>query len=952
VNHFLETILPTTGKYCVVGIHNGKVRQRFVDTPADVEAAATTLDGAGVDAYFALATFNETSRKAEHAVAMRSLFVDIDCGEGKPYPDAAAGAIALSAFVQAATLPTPFVVESGGGIHAYWPFTEEVKISEWEPVARAFKALCVSHKLAIDLSVTADTARILRVPDTHNYKKDTPRSVNVAVWGTTTPFSELAKLCPVPLDLSAAKAFGVDDLTRSLAQGERPPCNFVRIVKRSLKDKGCAQIKKAITEADTLEEPLWRAALSIAWNCEDAETAIHKLSQPHPDYTPENTLEKAQRTTDKPYTCDWYRQNNPEGCAGCKHKLSSPIMLGKRIEEAKPEGDVYVVEAPLEPDNEEHQTTVSVSIPVYPYPYFRGINGGVFRKDRDPEGNTLEVEVYPQDLYLTGRFYDSDEHGDGEGELVGINLHLPHDGIRRFHAPVVALLTKDKLRDVLVKHGVVAYGKQLDTIMAYLASSIRKLQSGAASSRTRSQMGWTPEGSFVVGELEYTIAGPRLAPPASGTRQLAPLFHAKGDLESWKSVINFYDRPGMEIHALSWFIGGGSPLLQILNIPQIKGAVVNLVSNESGTGKTTVQMAINSLFGHPAELLMGQKDTTASKFHRLGTLNSICMTIDEMTNETPENLSNLVYGATQGRGAHRMDAQSNKLRTNNTTWCSITVSSSNAVMGDVLISHRAASDGELKRVIDLHVEAPQDISKSESDAIFSQLADHYGMAGPVFIQHVVSNRDAVTQTLKDMQAKIDEELQLARGDRFYSAVLACAFTFALITKKLGLHDINIKRVYQAALVQMRNLKESNAVSVGSADTLAKETISKFINDNLNNTLVINADRNGEIAAPIMQPRGPLRMRYEPDTDELVIVAQDLRKFFVDRRVDFKASLLILRSSGALKGGNKAGEMTVVRRPSAGALGSLKGPPTRCYVFSGEKLGVKDALPDAAQDDAV
>jgi hypothetical protein len=363
-------------------------------------------------------------------------------------------------------------------------------------------------------------------------------------------------------------------------------------------------------------------------------------------------------------------------------------------------------------------------------------------------------------------------------------------------------------------------------------------------------------------------------------------------------------------------------------------------------------MAINSLFGHPSELLMGQKDTTASKFHRLGTLNSICMTIDEMTNETPENLSNLVYGATQGRGAHRMDAQSNKLRTNNTTWCSITVSSSNAVMGDVLISHRAASDGELKRVIDLHVEAPQDISKSESDAIFSQLADHYGMAGPVFIQHVVSNRDTVTQTLKDMQAKIDEELQLARGDRFYSAVLACAFTFALITKKLGLHDINIKRVYQAALVQMRNLKESNAVSVGSADTLAKETISKFINDNLNNTLVINADRNGEIAAPIMQPKGPLRMRYEPDTDELVIVAQDLRKFFVDRRVDFKASLLILRSSGALKGGNKAGEMTVVRRPSAGALGSLKGPPTRCYVFSGEKLGVKDALPDAAQDDAV
>lgn len=952
MSYFLETILPTTGKYCVVGIHAGKVRQRFVDTPADIDAAATILDSAGADAYFALATFNDTSRKAEHAQSMRSFFVDIDCGEGKPYPDAPTGAKALSEFVRAAALPTPFVVESGGGVHAYWPFTEEVSIVQWEPAARSFKALCVSHKLGIDLSVTADTARILRVPGTHNYKTGVGRPVNIAVNGTPTPFETLTALMPMQLDLSSAKVFGVDEMTRGLAQGELPPCNFVRIVKRSVKGIGCAQIKKAVSEADSLEEPLWRAALSIAWNCEDAETAIHKLSQAHPDYTPENTLEKAQRTTGKPYTCDWYRQNNPDGCAGCKHKFTSPIVLGKRVEEAKAEGDVYVVEAALDPDNEERQTTVAVSIPIYPFPYFRGANGGVFRKDRDDDGNTLEIEVYPHDLYLTGRFYDSDDHGDGDGELVGINLHLPHDGIRRFHAPVVALLSKDKLRDVLVKHGVVAYGKQLDIIMGYLASSIRKLQSGAASSRTRSQMGWTPEGSFVVGELEYTLAGTRLAPPASGTRQLAPLFHAKGDLPTWKSIVNFYDRPGMEIHALSWFIGCGSSLLQLLNIPQVRGAVVNLVSNESGTGKTTVQMAINSLFGHPSELLMGQKDTTASKFHRLGTLNSICMTIDEMTNETPENLSNLVYGATQGRAAHRMEAQSNKLRSNNTTWCSITVSSSNAVMSDVLVMHRAAADGELKRVIDLHVEPPQGVSKSESDAIFSQLADNYGIAGPIFMQHVVANRESVCDTLKQMQAKIDAELQLERGDRFYSAVLSVAFTFALISKELGLHNINIKRVYKAALAAVLSVKESNDSSVGSTDTLARETISKFINENLNNTLVINADRHGELAAPIVSPKGALRMRYEPDTDELVIVAQDLRRFFVERRVDFKASLTALRGTGALKAGNKPGETTVVRRPSAGAIGGLKGSPTRCYVFSGEKLGVKDALPDAQPDDAV
>jgi hypothetical protein len=85
------------------------------------------------------------------------------------------------------------------------------------------------------------------------------------------------------------------------------------------------------------------------------------------------------------------------------------------------------------------------------------------------------------------------------------------------------------------------------------------------------------------------------------------------------------------------------------------------------------------------------------------------------------------------------------------------------------------------------------------------------------------------------------------------------------------------------------------------------------------------------------------MRYEPDADELVIPAQDLRKFFVDRRVDFKASIHALHQSGALKVAAKSGELTVVRRLAAGALGALRGSPARCYVFDGAKLGMKDTI---------
>lgn len=956
---FLESVLPTVGTYCAVSIRGGKVKQSFVESFAEIEQLASASDTAGSDAYFALASFSSHSRKTDSAVALRSVFIDMDCGPDKPYLELFDAAQALRAFIDSTNFPNPIIVNSGGGLHAYWTFTEDVPVAKWLPVAKAFKALCVAKKLSIDLSVTADAARILRVPGTSNYKQDNPRPVQVAAFGDgPMPFDDFVALLPkvapaaTGVDLSAAKMFGVDETTRAMAKADLPKSKFAKIVKLSVLGKGCAQMKHVVVEAATLEEPLWRAALSIAWNCVDGEKSVHKLSAPHPDYTFENTQEKAQRLDGKPYKCAWYRDNHPSLCVGCKLKVTSPIQLGAFVEEAPATEDgSYVVTAAITPDTEEVVTTAEINIPQYPYPYFRGKTGGVYAEVKDDDGNELPpLCIYDQDLYVTSRFYDSDDN-DGEGELVGLNLHLPHDGVRRFHATTVSLFAKDKLRDTLVKHGVVAYGKQLDLIMGYLAASVKKLQSASASSRTRSQMGWTSEGTFVVGELEYTPHGIKLAPAASGTRQMAPLFHQKGSLSEWTKVINFYNRPGMEAHAFAFLVGAGSPLLQLLNSTQVRGAVLNLVSNKSGTGKTTVQMAINSIFGHPTELLMEAKDTAAARFHRLGTLNSICMTVDELTNATGEQLSHLVYGSTSGRAPHRMEAQSNRLRNNNTTWCSFTVTSSNAVMSEALSSHKSAVEGELKRVIDLHIQAPgADIPKDETDALFGSLAKHYGVAGPVLTQYIVTHRDSVAELLQDMQARIDKDAQLERSDRFYSAVLAVAMSVARIGNALKLWALDEARIYTYAIKAVTVVKESNRETVGSPETLATETLAKYISDNISNALVINAKNgSGLPTAPLMSPKGQLKLRYEPNTDELTIVASDLRAYFVDRRVDFKASLQTFVASGALVHVPGAKELTVVRRIAAGAVGSMSAPATRCYVFRGAVLGLDMPKPEDADE---
>jgi len=936
VTDFLNSVLPTQGTYCSVGIRSGVVKQSFHPTIADVDAVCGGLAAQGTDAYFALATFkDDTSRKADNAAFLRSFFLDLDCGTGKPYADQAAAAQALSIFISNTGLPSPIVSNSGGGLHVYWPLTEDVEVSEWIPHAKSLKRLCAEHNLHADPAVTADCVRILRVPGTSNFKTGTARPVQIVAQGQPTDLAVFTALLPAaPVDLSAAKRFGMDESSREIAGGDFPKCVFSRVASRSLKDSGCAQIKHALTNAATLEEPLWRAALSIAVRCEDGAEAIHKLSKAHPGYTASNTEAKAAETKG-PYTCQWYKDNRAEGCKGCKHTFSSPILLGRIVEESPVTDDQYVIEHEAE-DDVPVSTTI---IPAYPFPYFRGKNGGVFRKDRDKDGEEMEIEIYPDDLYLTERFFDSNENDVGDGEMVGITLHMRRDGVRRFFAPVTTLFATDKLRDLLVRNGVVAYGKKLEVLMAYFASAIRKLQSQYAANRTRNQMGWTPDLlGFVVGELEYTASGVKLAPPASGTRQLAAAFKPTGSLEEWKKIANFYDRPGLEPHALALFFGFGSPLLRLIEGNVVKGAMVHLKHNGSGSGKSTAQMVANSIFGHPDDLLMKKEDTYASKMHMLGMVNSLIYTVDEITNEKAEVLSDMAYGFTSGRGKHRMESQSNKMRANHTVWCNITLTSGNASVTDVLQQYKSTADGELRRVLELSVPKYTGATKQEIDAVFGKLNTNFGVAGPIYIEYVMANIDSVRALLANMQTKIDAELGLDQSDRFYSAILTCAFVGALISRRLKLHDIEISHVYQYALTSVTQVRAATKADIGDPTTVAQETLAAFINENVNNALVAPfAPRGGLPERPAVTPKGPLRMRYDPETRELAIAVAEFRRFFAMRQVDVKDSIVRLNQAKYMKHDGKS----YPTRLGSGAVGGLSGIAIRCYVFDGDAIGIDE-----------
>lgn len=157
--------------------------------------------------YHACASFEQESymaadgrrkqRTQENALFARSFWLDIECtpdkaAAGEGYESLEAGLSALRKFCEATGLPWPTIVNSGGGIHVYWPLHSDAPKADWEHVAKKFKKLTqIAHaKLIADASRTADIASLLRPPGTWNRKYDPPRHVELLEMGSSIEVEE------------------------------------------------------------------------------------------------------------------------------------------------------------------------------------------------------------------------------------------------------------------------------------------------------------------------------------------------------------------------------------------------------------------------------------------------------------------------------------------------------------------------------------------------------------------------------------------------------------------------------------------------------------------------------------------------------------------------------------------------------------------------------------------
>jgi hypothetical protein len=901
IKEFYKKALPSTGVYCVATIDPvAKItKHKFVESIDDLESFVESKKDSKTNIFVAMSSFKGYSRKADEAIYARSFFIDLDVGENKEYKSKKEALDDLDKFVLDAELPDPVIVDSGGGIHAYWFLDRDVTTTEWKPYAEKFKDFCISRGLKIDPVVTADAARILRSPDTFNHKSDPPsrtyvyRHEDLPVYSFDQFKDFLGELTQSQDDIIASIPKGkLTEDQRKAAKLDNFETKFADLAVKSLNGQGCHQIKFILENAKSLTEPVWRAGLSIAVNCSDGEEAIHMMSEEHPGYTRDATIKKTILPDGKrlgPYFCKTFDEVNPGGCEGCpfKNKVTTPINIGKELQTTAPSENA-VVHTP-DPVTGTVLTQLK-TLPQELYPYVYGKNGGIYYMvaERDEHDNVIAqnpITVSLYDIYPVKRIFSV-----ADGECLLMKATLPNDPEREFLLPLKHVYAVDRFKETIASNGVLFNpgNKEIMYLMNYIITWGQYLMNKNSAEVMRMQMGWTPNRqSFVIGGTEYLRDGTDVSSPTSPLcRGIAKHLQPMGTYEAWQEAANKLNMPSLELHAFTMLAGMGSALMDYTST----SGVTLCLTGESGAAKTGALYSALSVWGNPKDLSVLEATENGMTGRYLG-LHNIPFGLDEVGNILPKTLSQLIHKISQGKSKIRMQASVNAERDHEMSASLVAIFTSNQSLYDKLTTLKKDPNGEVARLIEMMVRKP-DAFKDDAHLgreIFDQFRFNYGWAGPEFIKAVYrTGEQGVSKLLDEWCLRFKKDFGEDTAYRFYENVVAAAMTAGEIAINAKIIKFDLDRVYRRIVGEMIAIRD-NVVKVNSVNY--ESILSDYINKNQSGIL---AFKDNKIT---MEPRMALVIRVENDSNMMYISKTEFDKYLNEGGISTKEFLFQINALG-------------------------------------------------------
>lgn len=906
---FLKTVLPPVGPFCVA--FRNKERKGFFHRVGKDHLSAAKLSAWGAvrgwDVYFCLSSLKAPEwidakgkphkRKKENCNKIGILVLDVDIGASDTkYHTKEEALDALTKFTAALDFKPPLIVDSGYGLHVYWLLSKAIDSRKWELLAGYFKqiAVAVDSKLAADTTRIADSAGVLRVPGTKNYRNvDDPKPVKLLQYteetDTVAEISRKLLLKGREFKISAAKL-----KPKPVKPGSQLSVDLGLDVPHRIdvimaKCNWMMQYWKNIKIASEQE---WYAVLGLIKHCyhpnKTMEELAHMFSRGHPGYSPEETekkFEQVRMAQSGPSVCTRFGKIIPERCVGCEYAklVTSPAQLDQvDLPDDKP----LKVEMTYKGINGHVSKFVAEALPI-PSPYFRGKSGGIYMNldsgglHNDQDDKSTVRKIYEYDIFPLARL----QNEDTKEEEIEVLLNLPKDGQKIIRVPIEYTIEPKRFASYLTARGVLLKQHEVTPLINYMIDYIRVIQKTSPAKGVYTRFGWrnaqSPDPMFVLGDGVIKADGTFIPGNAADwLRELEKFASATGNIDDWRKAFEVNLKYSIPAYQFTMLLGFASPLFALT---PYSGMMFNLLGG-GGIGKSTALKFMTSIWGKPTYTHILQKDNSIPVFNKIGYLNSLPVAYDEITNLPADSTSELAYSVTEGRGKERADRSGNT-RINFVHWSTILVSCSNLSLYEKIGLAKKGNVAPAYRIFETTI---TEEVKKENKLIIEDalriLENNYGVAGRLFMQYVVAHSTEIADLLVAEEERISKEFVLKNVERFWGGMFATISVSMDICHALKIHSFDKEKMLQWAYDELTNTRVNLKESQGNAVSM----LGHYLNSNIFATLYI-IDGRINAAGPMNVPTRELHIRLEKKNGRYIngyISAIAFRKYCELNRIEF------------------------------------------------------------------
>ena len=776
-------------------------------------------------------------RSQDNSLFLKGLFLDID---KKDYASDSELYESLNKFVFGSGLPQPnVIVATTGGFHVYWTLDRHLTPTEWLPLAHSLAEATRRLNLKCDVQCTTDYARVLRIPDTLNFKRSQPVKLIGAVdtdyhvediekillpFKITSPAPRINSFVADPALFPSQTPKETDDLSAGIEPPSHPPINVKDVMAE------CPFVNEAIlTHGKTYSNPLWNLTTLLSTFLEEGDKVAHLMGMAHPGYTIESTTalyarkkrEQEEKSIGWP-SCRTFYGAGSKQCQTCKHfnKGKSPLNFALPIK--------------LPPTPAGIKTTN-----VLPTGYSRDSKGFINRDVAQEDGTTSKVMLCEVAI------------GDAWVQQDPWSLHFaaevkPGD-VRQIALPFELVDSGQEMRKELSRQGIAIHSYQVKPVGEFLMSWIDTLKITKDAVVNTAPFGWNSRDGklegFVFGGKLHTLTGARIAPNPDAVTSKS--YTPAGDIQPWinaAKLITNQKRPALDMILASSF---AAPLVIFTNM---RGLVMSCVG-ETGIGKSTALDIAQSVWGHPARAKNKVSDTENSVMNAAGELKSLPVYWDDMKLDDARKFNRMLFQSTYGSEKKRLDQRSKQKDFG--TWSTIMVSTSNHSLMDLATQSSNIDAASLYRLFEVDVPpangSPGQIAKTDAARLVGKLDYNFGRVGEVYSEYLGANFLTLEDEVGDYQKALDEEVSALQPERFWTSIMACICVGARISNRLGYTDIDevaLREFMLASLGVLRKDLQEQAVDLTKEDNVST-ILGNFLNaKRARNTLITNVIHKG------------------------------------------------------------------------------------------------------------